>query len=196
MNIKSIFYFYRRRICDIIFCCLVLLIININEVLPKALSQQSTKNGTAEIKTHKKPGKENLLCCSSWNSFCMVWNQLAPLARMILIFWNKRKSGSEKITTWLRLSKIIKKQMTLHKKKIFLNNDIFLINVSTIITFITNARNSYFLSSLNSLLNLDTSHLRKALTRTLTFILSVQTNTFQIFFQKTKRKWFFIARFV
>lgn len=78
--------------------------------------------------------------------------------------------------------------MTLHKKKIFLNNDIFLINVSTIITFITNARNSYFLSSLNSLLNLHTSHLRKALTRTLTFILSVQTNTFQIFFQKTKRK--------
>ena len=78
--------------------------------------------------------------------------------------------------------------MTLHKKKIFLNNDIFLINVSTIITFITNARNSYFLSSSNSLLNLDTPHLRKALTRTLTFILSVQTNTFQIFFQKTKIK--------
>ena len=39
--------------------------INTKEALPKSLSQQSANNGTAEIKTHKKPGKEILFCYSN-----------------------------------------------------------------------------------------------------------------------------------
>ena len=55
-------------------------------------------------------------------------------------------------------------------------------------------RNSYFLSSLKSLLNLGASHLIKTFNITLIFTSSVESNNFQYFSKKQKENDFLLLQ--